>query len=375
MKKLMILIAAAFAYACGSSEESVEIPEFSHGADVSWVTEMEARGHKFYSAEGEERDCFVLMKELGLDAVRLRVWVDPSAHGDWCNTEDMVSKAKRAADLGMNVMVDFHYSDWWADPAQQHKPAAWKDLGVEELKKVYVTHTLDVMNALKEAGVYPAWVQIGNEIRPGMMWDEDEALSCAAIDIRNSDVKDWPDDSEDIRFRANWKNLGMFISLGYDAVKSVFPESVVIVHLDNGYDSELFNWFFDSLKENGGKWDMIGMSLYPYWSSSVGTADELIDMCIGNINDLSEKYGCDLMIVETGMECGDENGDLASPDVLETGKRNLSQLISRCLEETDGRCRGVFYWEPQCRPRQYRLGAFTEDGRPTVIMDAFSMKL
>ncbi len=366
-------MAVALACGCGKFVENVEIQEFSLGADISWVTEMEAQGHKFYNAAGEERDCFVLMKELGLDAVRLRVWVDPSAHGNWCNTEDMVAKARRAADLGMNVMVDFHYSDWWADPAQQHKPAAWKGLGLKELKDAYVAHTVEVMTALKEVGVYPAWVQIGNEIRPGMLWDEDEALSCAAFDIRNCDVKDWPDDSEEIRFRANWKNLGTFISLGYDAVKSVFPESVVIVHLDNGYDSELFNWFFDSLKENGGKWDMIGMSLYPYWSSAEGTADELIDMCIGNINGLTARYGCDVMIVETGMECGDEKGNLASSGILEAGRRNLSRLIDECLTGTEGRCRGVFYWEPQCSPRQYRLGAFTEDGKPTVIMDAFKM--
>ncbi len=372
MKQLIIVLLAAFMSACTVSDKKINIPDFSLGADLSWVTEMEANGHKFYNAAGEEKDCFALMKELGLDAVRLRVWVDPSAHGNWCNTEDMVAKARRAADMGMNVMVDFHYSDWWADPAQQHKPTAWKNLGLEELKDAYVAHTVDVLKALKAAGVYPAWVQVGNEIRPGMMWDEDESLSCAAIDIRNCDVKHWDDDSEDVRFKANWKNLAMFISLGYDAVKSVFPESEVIVHLDNGYDSELFNWFFDSLKSNGGKWDMIGMSLYPYWSSSGGTADELIEMCIDNINSLSEKYECDVMIVETGMECGDENGDLASYEVLELGKRNLSQLISRSLEETDGRCRGVFYWEPQCRPRQYRLGAFTEDGRPTVIMDAFA---
>ncbi len=371
MKKLMISLAAACSLACGVTEHKENVPDFSLGADISWVTEMEAGGHKFYNEAGEERDCFELMKELGLDAVRLRVWVDPSAYGNWCDTEDMVLKARRAADLGMNVMVDFHYSDWWADPAQQHKPAAWKGLGLKELKDAYVAHTVDVMNALKEADVYPAWVQIGNEIRPGMMWDEDEALSCAAVDIRNCDVKHWPDKSEDVRFKANWKNLGMFISLGYDAVKSVFPESEVIVHLDNGYDSQLFNWFFDSLKDNGGRWDMIGMSLYPYWSSSEGTADELIDMCISNINGLSSKYGCDVMIVETGMECGDEKGELASDEVLEEGRRNLSRLINESLTKTDGRCRGVFYWEPQCRPRQYRLGAFTEDGRPTVIMDAF----
>ncbi len=380
MKKILLLLSCALLCSCSGNEntggnKNDEEQNFSLGADISWVTEMEARGHKFYNASGEERDCFELMKELGLDAVRLRVWVDPSAHGDWCNTDDMVAKARRAADQGLKVMVDFHYSDWWADPGQQHKPEAWKGLGLEELKEAYVAHTVDVLNALKTVGVAPAWVQVGNEIRPGMLWDEDASLSCASYDIRNCDIKDWDDRSETVRFRENWKNLADFISLGYDAVKSVFPAAEVIVHLDNGYDNELFDWFFGKLRAGGGKWDMIGMSLYPFWSSAEGTSEELIARCISNINKLAAKYGSDVMMVETGMECADNMGNLASDEVLQKGKTDLELLVRECFTKTKGRCKGVFYWEPQCRPAQYRLGAFTEDGHPTVIMDAFKTAL
>ena len=132
--------------ACGNSgsssnEEENPAPDapvvdngFAKGADISWVTELEAGGHRFYNADGEVRECTALMKELGLNAIRLRVWVDPKAHDNWCNTSDMVAKAKRAKDLGMDVMVDFHYSDWWADPGQQHKPASWKGLSLRDLK-------------------------------------------------------------------------------------------------------------------------------------------------------------------------------------------------------------------------------------------------
>ena len=113
-----------------SGNENNEAPEkedvFAKGADISWVTEMEQKGNKFYNSAGQERECTALMKELGLNSVRLRVWVDPKEHDNWCNTADLVVKAKRAAELGMDVMVDFHYSDWWADPGQQHKPQAWK---------------------------------------------------------------------------------------------------------------------------------------------------------------------------------------------------------------------------------------------------------
>ena len=191
---------------------------FVKGADISWVTELESQKHRFYNAAGEERECTALMKELGLNAIRLRVWVNPKEHGYWCNTTDLVTKAKRARDLSMDVMVDFHYSDWWADPGQQHKPASWKGLNLDNLKKAINDHTTDVLNALKTAGVTPKWVQVGNEIRPGMLWDEDQALSGASYDIRECDVKDSGSTSEAVKYRANWANLAAFINVGYDAV-------------------------------------------------------------------------------------------------------------------------------------------------------------
>ena len=274
----------------------------------------------------------------------------------------------------MDVMVDFHYSDWWADPGQQHKPAAWKGLNLADLKKAVADHTADVLNALKTAGVTPKWIQVGNEIRPGMLWDEDAALSGASYDVRECDVKGSNSTSEKVKYRKNFANLAAFINVGYDAVKSVFDDAIVIVHLDNGYDNELYTWFFNGLKANGGKWDMIGMSLYPYWTMlehKEYTADRTITECIANINSVARKYNCDVMVVETGMECADDKGNLASASVLAEGKRQLARVLKECKENTGGRCKGVFYWEPECRPNQYRLGAFTEDGRPTVIMDAF----
>lgn len=348
--------------------------DFAKGADISWVTEMEHKGMKFYNASGVETDCFQLMKELGLNAVRLRVWVDPKEHGNWCNTADFVAKAKRAKNLGMDVMVDFHYSDWWADPGQQHKPVAWKGLNLADLKKAIATHTTDVLNALKSAGVTPKWVQVGNEIRPGMLWDEDAALSGASYDVKECDVKDSGSTSTKVKYPKNFANLAVFINAGYDAVKTVFPNAIAIVHLDNGYDQPLYAWFFDELKKNNGKWDMVGMSLYPYWTMLEHkdyTPEKTITDCIENIKKVSAKYNCDVMVVETGMECADEKGQLAATSVLKEGKVLLSRIMKECRENTNGRCKGVFYWEPECRPRQYRLGAFTENGYPTMIMDAF----
>lgn len=347
---------------------------FAKGADISWVTELESQGHRFYNVADEERECTALMKEYGLNAVRLRVWVDPKEHDNWCNTADLVAKAKRAHTLGMDVMVDFHYSDWWADPGQQHKPASWKSLSLADLKNAIAVHTTDVLQILRAEGITPKWVQVGNEIRPGMLWDEDASLSGASYDVKECDVKGSNSTSTAVKYPANWANLADFVNTGYDAVKAVFPEAVVIVHLDNGYDKSLYTWFFDELKKNGGKWNMIGMSLYPYWTMREHadyTPERTITECIANIKAVAARYDCDVMVVETGMECADYNGNLASDAVLQQGKEQLARIIKECRENTDGRCRGVFYWEPECKPSQYRLGAFTEDGRPTVIMDAF----
>lgn len=108
-------------------------PEFWLGADLGWITEYESYGHKFYNMNGEERECTALMKELRLNAVRHRVWVDPSAHGNWCSKEDLLVKCQRAKALGMAIMVDFHYSDWWADPAKQNIPVAWSGHSYEQM--------------------------------------------------------------------------------------------------------------------------------------------------------------------------------------------------------------------------------------------------
>ena len=345
MKFLTFFFCIAFAvFACSSNNETdpnagglpdKEEPlatDFAKGADIGWCTEYESKGYDFYNAKGEKRECTALMKELGLNAIRIRVWVDPS--DNWCNTADVVVKAQRAKALNMDVMIDFHYSDWWADPAQQNKPAAWVGKNLADLKKALSDHTVSVLRELKAVGVTPKWVQVGNEIRPGMLWDKDKALSGASYDVKESDLKDAPANaSSEVVYPMNWANLGAFITTGYDAVKSVCPDAIVIVHLDNGWDNGLFNWFFDELKKNGGKWDMIGMSLYPYWSRDAKpeytAADAVITDCIKNIKAVSAKYNCDVMVVETGMECADDKGNLASASVLAEGKRQLASSLFR----------------------------------------------
>ena len=349
-----------------SDEKPAAEEEFWLGADLGWITEYESQGHKFYNHEGEEVECTALMKELGLNAVRHRVWVNPSAHGNWCNVGDLLVKCLRAKNLGMEILLDFHYSDWWADPAKQNIPASWSGHSYEEMKQDLANHTIDVLTCLKDAGIEPKWIQVGNETRNGFLWSvESNQFGWPILDENgNTTITESMGHVE-----LNPEQYAGFFAAGYEACKSVFPNAIVMVHLDNGFDKDLYDYNLGVLKNGGAKWDMIGMSLYPYWALDGGFRDDeeqTITDCIENIKYVSDKFGCDVMIVETGFLV-DEN----DPVRMETSRRQLARVIRESINNTDGRCKGVFYWEPECRPSQYKLGAFTEDGRPTIIMDAF----
>jgi arabinogalactan endo-1,4-beta-galactosidase len=301
------------------------------GADVSWLTQMEASGVKFYNNGGAQVDCMQLMKDKGMNAIRLRAWVNPA--DGWCNTDDVVAKALRAQKLGMKIMIDLHYSDTWADPGKQTKPGAWQALDFAGLKAAVSTYTVSVMNALKAKGITPDWVQVGNETSDGMLW-------------------------EDGRASKNMAGFAALVSSGYDAVKSVSAGTPVIVHLANGYDNSLFRWLFDGLKANGAKWDIIGMSLYP----SASNWQTYNQQCRANMNDMFTRYGTPSMVVEVGMAAND----------AATCKAFLTDLLTKVSAVTANQGLGVFYWEPEAYNWQgYGLGAFDNSGRPTVALDAF----
>ena len=166
MKKNLLSIIVLLMCACSAMAQ-----DFAIGADIGWNTEMESKGMKWYNWAGEERtECTALMKELGMNAVRIRVWVNPEKHGNWCSKEDVLEKAKRAKALGMDVMIDFHYSDWWADPAKQNIPAAWEKFSFKKMQKALADHTVEVLTLLKDNGITPKWVQVGNETTNGLLW-------------------------------------------------------------------------------------------------------------------------------------------------------------------------------------------------------------
>lgn len=308
--------------------------EFARGADVSWITQMESEGLKFYTPgkDRKEMECMKLLKDYcGVNSIRLRVWVNPK--DKWNSIADVVSKAVRANRLGLRTMIDFHFSDTWADPGHQVMPEAWKGLSFEDLLKALSNHVTETLSALKNAGVTPEWVQIGNETTPGMM------LPVGSVD--------------------NPVQLTRLNNAGYDAVKAVFPEAKVIVHLDSGNNQWIYDRMFDILESNGGKYDIIGMSLYPYWAEQQGETggwQKVANDCIANIKHVKQKYKKPVMICEIGMPY----------DQGETCKKLISKMMECDVE-------GIFYWEPQAPNGYnggYNLGCF-DNGAPTVALDAF----
>ncbi|MFL5739725.1 MAG: arabinogalactan endo-beta-1,4-galactanase [Flavisolibacter sp.] len=337
MKILLLIILVGAFTDCKKTSSPAPDPvstdsSFAKGADVSWLTEMEASGIKFYNSSGTQQELFLILKNLGMNTIRLRVWVNPQA--GWNNKSDVLAKAIRAKNAGMRLLIDFHYSDTWADPGHQSKPAAWNNYDLTALKTAVSNHMADVLTTLKNNGIVPQWVQVGNETNDGMLWPEGKAS-------------------------VNMNNFAQLVNAGYDAVKSVDNSIKVIVHVSNGFDNSLFRWMFDGLKNNGARWDIIGLSLYPDPSNWVSLDAATLD----NMNDMVNRYGKEVMLVETGM----------SWDNPAASKSFLSDIISKTRQVNDHKGIGVLYWEPEAYNnwQGYPLGAFDNSGKPTAALDAF----
>jgi arabinogalactan endo-1,4-beta-galactosidase len=340
----------------------VAVPSFAKGADISWVSEMEKDGKKFRKKDGSTADIMDVLKEVGINSIRLRVWVNPE--GGWSGKDDVVKLAGRAAKAGLAVMVDFHYSDFFADPSRQRIPAAW-DADKNDLAKMerHVSeHTTEVLQALKDAGVTPAWVQVGNETRNGMLWPAGQL---------------WTDSGDISDGR---KHFAALLNAGYDAVKKIFPKAQVLVHLNNAYEDNA--WWFRQIKDAGGKYDAIALSHYPQAESKM-TADKYNETALSRIKSLIDVFKVPVIISEVGVK-------------TPAGETQAFQVLSHFMDEVKkiDRCTGVFYWEPEVygnwKPaiysnadaiykftgkretwNAYNMGAFTSDGKASSVMNAF----
>ena len=334
MRKL--LIAFLFTVISIGNANAQDKNTFWLGADISGTTQLESNGEKLYNAKGEIRENTALMKELGLNAVRLRVWVNP--RGGWSGAEDVLEMAKRAKYYDMAVMIDFHYSDWWADPGKQHIPAAWQYMSYDEMKNALAQHTEDVLSLLKKNNIDVKWVQVGNETTNGFLWPMGRASD-------------------------NMEKYAGFTEVRYQAVKKVYPNAQVIIHIDGGCDQKRYDFIFDGLKKFGAHYDMIGLSVYPYWDVVAKLESDWkgsVRDFTANIKHLYEKYGKETMVVETGAESKHPK----------EGYIIMKAVINAAKNDCGGHCHGVFYWAPELEG-QYPLGAF-DNHRPTEIMKAFA---
>ena len=253
------------------------------GADLGWVSQLESRGIRWVDEEGRQIDPLQAVKDMGTNTVRLRVFVNPPKEAFWqkkngtvcmlgfADAESVLEMAKRVKAMDLQLMIDFHYSDHFADPQYQDVPEAWQNEDGEGLKKKVYEHTKEVLHLLVENGAAPEWVQVGNEINPGIL-------------LPHGGLKENPG------------QLVEFLNMGYDAVKECCPDCKVITHIAGPYKPDWCEPFLDNFFEKGGKTDVLGFSHYPYWSKVEQSAEFLL----GYLSRYEQKYHKPVMVCEVG---------------------------------------------------------------------------
>ena len=313
--------------------------DFIKGADVSIMPELERNGTKFYD-NGIEQDGLTILKNHGVNWIRVRIWNNPYVVGPegvgGGNTDEAkaIEMAKRAKALGMKVLVDLHYSDFWVDPGQQKKPDAWKNDSGDKLVDDVYAYTAKVMQDFNAQGVTPDMVQVGNELNNGMLWPEAQL------------TEDNPN---------GYKFLAKLLNAGLQAVHDNDKDNKVktMIHLA-GVDVNLYHTFFDNLivKNKVNDFDIIGMSFYPFWH---GTMDDLKN----TMNDVSAKYNKDVIAVETAFGYTLEDADFEKNNfgtneekvggykaTVQGQATGLRDVMATVASVNDNRGLGIFYWAP-----------------------------
>ena len=318
--------------------------KFVKGMDLSTLLELERCGAKYYD-NGEERDLLAIMKSYDVDTIRIRLWNDP-----WSETSESYGAgendlktsleiAKRVTAAGFGVLLNFHYSDFWADPGKQIKPKAWADYGVKELEQAVYDYTLESMRTFLDAGVNITMVQVGNELSNGLLWPEGKV--------------------------PNYDNIATFVNAGIRAVRKADATIPVMIHLDNGGNNALYREWFDNFTKRGEDFEIIGLSYYPFWHGS-------LQMLNDNMNDIAERYGKDLVIAEVSMgytmedyknyeKLSDEErkGYATRPALVEKIEYPMTKqgqydfmedFLNRISHIKGGKGKGFFYWEPAWIP-------------------------
>ena len=313
--------------------EKVEnLPEdFIMGMDASCVPALEAGGVKYYDHDGNEKDVYQILSENGINYIRVRVWNDPfDAEGNGygggnCDIENAIAIGKRATEQGMKLLVNFHYSDFWADPGKQMAPKAWKGMKIEEKCDALYRYTKDSLQKLVDAGVDVGMVQIGNETNGAMCGESSSALG-------------------------GWKKIMELMNAGSKAVREVCPDALVAVHFANPEKTDSYYSYGKNLEYYQVDYDVFASSYYPFWH---GTLDNLSRV----LTDIAESYGKKVMVAETsyaftaadtdfyGNTIGEGGGIVKDYPFTQQGQANLVRnVIDTLVNKTVGGI-GVFYWE------------------------------
>lgn len=298
-----------------------------HGADLSTLQRAQDLGAKYYTTGGTQGDPLLILKSAGMNYVRLRVWVNPAS--GYNDAARVVAFAKQVKADGLKLLVDFHYSDTWADPGKQYTPAAWSGHSLSQLETDVYQYTYSVCSALKSAGATPDMVQVGNEINAGMLWPVGQLTGGTG----------------------GWSNLAGLLVSGYNAVKAVSSSTQVMLHIANGGQHDQAIWWFDQARAFGVKWDVSGVSYYSYWSGTFAGLQS-------TLNDLASRYGKPVVVAETAYPFTLSNADSTGNSIssssqltsgypaTEAGQRaNFLAVINAVKAVPNGMGLGYFYWE------------------------------
>lgn len=292
------------------------------GADVSSLQRSLDLGAKYYDAAGTAQDPLQILKSKGVNYVRLRIWNNPAS--GYNTKAKVLQQAAAAKALGLKVMVDFHYSDTWADPGKQYKPAAWASHTISTLQTDVYNFTYDVCTALKAQGTTPDSVQIGNEINVGMLWNDGKVV--------NND----------------FTNLALLLKSGYNATKACNSGTQVIIHTADADSDANARWFYDGITAKGVQWDVTGLSYYCMWHGSLSNLSSVI-------TDVRTRYGKPVVIAETAYPFTSANADSEANSVsgsapcsgyAATWAGQASEFTAVQNTARSAGAIGVFYWEP-----------------------------
>lgn len=328
VRSTLLLLLALLPAATGVAVKPPE-PDFIRGADISSLPKAEALGARFYDAGGKAGDPLRILRDHGINTIRLRVWVE-SPDG-YHRASQILPLARRARDLGLRLLIDFHYSDTWADPAHQKKPAAWLDLPFDALVSSVYDHTYALCHALAAQGTPADYVQIGNEINDGLLWPDGRITGRGADDFTP---------------------LARLLNAGIGAARSAHAGTRIALHLGTSTDDSLLRWWFDGVRAAGVDWDVSAVSYYAYLH---GPPARLAD----SLATLASRYQRPVLVMETAYPFTLENADAqpniagdygklltaypATPDGQTAFMRDVFS-VARAVPE--GRGAGVIYWEP-----------------------------